>query len=434
MKLSGYLLPITNDVNPKAKLVSHRLMLRSGMIQQSSSGVYYWLPFGLKILNKLRDLIRSELNKAHCHEVILPTLQPLSIWEKSGRAVKDSDMKAQIFHLKCRKHMRYVLPPSGEEIVTELFKNSVFSYKDVDKILYQISWKFRDEIRPRHGVMRAKEFLMKDAYSFNISKEKALTNYQKIFKVYLNILKMIQLKVVPVLASTGAMGGSYSHEFHVLTMNNDGDSTIYYQKALLDYLADEEFSFKVYESFYAKEETKHQLNDLRSLKLLKSKSVEVGHLFYLGTQYSELLDCKYQGSNGALQFAEMCCYGIGITRLLAVIIENYHDERGIIWPKIIAPFKLAIINTKIEHSSCLSLSEQLYKNFSAKYDVLYDDTNKRSSKKFVDMDLIGIDQQIIIGPSYIYSRKVELKDRKTGNIQLLDVEDLQDIISHNIEE
>ncbi|RST65720.1 proline--tRNA ligase [Candidatus Aquarickettsia rohweri] len=427
MRLSNYLLPTTKDISSEAKLMSHKLMLKSGMIKQSSSGVYSWLPLGLSVLNKLSNLIRGELNKIHCHEIILPSLQLLSIWEKSGRAVEDSDMKSQIFHLKCQKQTDYVLPASGEEAVTELFKNSVNSYKDVGKILYQITWKFRDEIRPRHGVMRAKEFLMKDAYSFDVSKEKALISYEKIFKAYLRIFKKIGLKVIPVLAPTGAMGGNYSHEFHVLSAKN-GESTIYYQEELIDYLEGDGFSLMGYEKFYAKEEEKHDLDDRKALKIVKSQSIEVGHLFYLGTKYSNSLNCKYQDSNGELQFAEMGCYGVGITRLIAAVIENCHDDKGIIWPDAISPFKLAIINIKTEDSLCRELSDKLYVNLSDKYDVLYDDTNKSPGKKFADMDLIGINLQIIIGPKHAASKKVELKNRKTGEVQLFDIPALESTI------
>ena len=234
MYLSNFLLSTSKDVTSEAKLVSHQLMLKSGMIKQLSSGVYSWLPLGVMVLRKIENLIRAELNAIHGQEVILPSLQPLAMWEQSGRAVEQSDMKSQIFHLMDRKENKYVLPPSGEEVVTELFNSSVQSYKDLGKILYQITWKFRDEIRPRHGVMRAKEFLMKDAYSFDTSQDAALENYERVFKAYLNIFKKMDLRVVPVLAPTGAMGGNYSHEFHVLSPN--GESNIYYQNELLNYL------------------------------------------------------------------------------------------------------------------------------------------------------------------------------------------------------
>jgi prolyl-tRNA synthetase len=426
MRLSKFLLNTTKDITSEAKLISHQLMLRSGMIKQVSSGVYCWLPLGVKVLDKIKYIIRHELDDINSHEIILPSLQPLSIWEKSGRALEESDLKSQIFHLTDQKQNKYVLPPSGEEVVTDLFSSSVHSYKDVNKILYQITWKFRDEIRPRHGVMRAKEFLMKDAYSFDVSKEEALLSYEKILVAYLKIFKKLELEVVPVLAPTGAMGGDYSHEFHVLAQN--GESIIYYQKELLNYLKSNDFSLDEYEKFYAKEEEKHTNENMDSLNILKSKSIEVGHLFYLGQKYSKDLNCTYQDKDGSLKFPEMGCYGIGITRLVAAIIENSYDKNGIIWPDSISPFRFVIINIRSENNECNKLSERIYGNLSNKYDVLYDDTSNSAGKKFADMDLVGISWQIIIGPKHAINNSVELKNRKTGEVKILKEEELYNII------
>jgi prolyl-tRNA synthetase len=426
MRLSKFLLNTTKDITSEAKLISHQLMLRSGMIKQISSGVYCWLPLGVKVLDKIKCIIKHELDDINSHEIILPSLQPLSIWEKSGRALEESDLKSQIFHLTDQKQNKYVLPPSGEEVVTDLFSSSVHSYKDVNKILYQITWKFRDEIRPRHGVMRAKEFLMKDAYSFDVSKEEALLSYEKILVAYLKIFKKLELEVVPVLAPTGAMGGDYSHEFHVLAQN--GESIIYYQKELLNYLKSNDFSLDEYEKFYAKEEEKHTNENMDSLNILKSKSIEVGHLFYLGQKYSKDLNCTYQDKDGSLKFPEMGCYGIGITRLIAAIIENSYDENGIIWPDSISPFRFVIINIRSENNECNKLSERIYGNLSNKYDVLYDDTSSSAGKKFADMDLVGISWQIIIGPKHAINNSVELKNRKTGEVKILKEEELYNII------
>jgi len=426
MRLSNFLLNTTKDITSEAKLISHQLMLRSGMIKQVSSGVYCWLPLGVKVLDKIKCIIKHELDSINSHEIILPSLQPLSIWEKSGRALEESDLKSQIFHLTDQKQNKYVLPPSGEEVVTDLFSSSVHSYKDVNKILYQITWKFRDEIRPRHGVMRAKEFLMKDAYSFDISKEEALLSYEKILVAYLKIFKKLELEVVPVIAPTGAMGGDYSHEFHVLAQN--GESIIYYQKELLNYLKSNDFSLDEYEKFYAKEEERHTNENMDSLNILKSKSIEVGHLFYLGQKYSKDLNCTYQDKDGSLKFPEMGCYGIGITRLIAAIIENSYDENGIIWPDSISPFRFVIINVRSENNECNKLSERIYGNLSNKYDVLYDDTSSSAGKKFADMDLVGISWQIIIGPKHAINNSVELKNRKTGEVKILKEEELYNII------
>ena len=425
MYLSNFLLNTSKDVSSEAKLISHQLMLRSGMIKQISSGVYSWLPLGVRVLQKIENIIRAELNNADAQEILLPSLQPLSIWEKSGRAVEESDLKSQIFHLTDHKKNQYVLPPSGEEAVTELFNDTVQSYKDLPKILYQITWKFRNEIRPRHGVMRGKEFLMKDAYSFNTSKESALKNYEKILKVYMKIFKAIGLDAIPVLAPTGAMGGNYSHEFHILSKN--GESNIYYQKDLLAYLVNKDFALKDFEKFYAREEEKHNPETIDSSKITESKSIEVGHLFYLGQKYSKALNCTYQASDGSTRFPEMGCYGIGISRLIAAIIENSHDNKGIIWPSVISPFTFVIINLKPDDEKCTALAQDVYNKLSTKYDVLYDNTINSPGKKFADMDLIGIAWQIIIGPKHAGKRKLELKRRETGDLLMISIENI-DII------
>ncbi|MFK7761454.1 MAG: proline--tRNA ligase [Candidatus Midichloriaceae bacterium] len=427
MRLSKFLLHTTKDITSEAKLISYQLMLKSGMIKQISSGVYCWLPLGVKILDKIKCVIKQQLDDIDSHEIILPSLQPLSIWEKSGRALEESDLKSQIFHLTDKKQNKYVLPPSGEEAITDLFNNSVQSYKNANKILYQITWKFRDEIRPRHGVMRAKEFLMKDAYSFDTSKEGALISYEKILITYLRIFKKLELDVVPVLAPTGAMGGDYSHEFHVLAQN--GESLIYYQNELLEYLMGDNFSLKEYEKFYAKEEEKHEKENIGSLNIVQSKSIEVGHLFYLGQKYSKDLNCTYQDKDGSFKFPEMGSYGIGITRLMAAIIESSNDENGIIWPDSISPFKFAIINIKTENHECTELSDRIYDKLSVKYDVLYDDVHNSPGKKFADMDLIGISWQIIIGPKHAKNKSIELKNRKTGATKILKEEELYNFIS-----
>ena len=425
MYLSNFLLSTSKEVTSEAKLISHQLMLKSGMVKQLTSGVYSWLPLGVMVLRKVESIIRAELDAIHGQEVLLPSLQPLSIWEKSGRATEESDMKSQIFHLMDHKENKYVLPPSGEEVVTELFNSAVHSYKDVGKILYQITWKFRDEIRPRHGVMRAKEFLMKDAYSFDTSQDNALQSYERVFKAYLSIFKKMELTVVPVLAPTGAMGGDYSHEFHVLSQN--GESNIYYQDELLSYLQQSDFTLKNYERFYAKEEEKHLPENIPDIKVTKSKSIEVGHLFYLGQKYSKSLNCTYQANDGSVHSPEMGCYGIGISRLVAAIIESSHDDKGIIWPSAVSPFDLAIINLKPDDSACNSLAEEIYEHLNALYNTLYDNTSSSAGKKFADMDLIGIPWQIIVGPKLALEDKFELKNRKSGKVIVLTIEQISEI-------
>ena len=425
MYLSNFLLNTSKDVSSEARLISHQLMLRSGMIKQISSGVYSWLPLGVKVLQKIENIIREELNNINGQEILLPSLQPLAIWEQSGRAIEESDLKSQIFHLTDHKQNKYVLPPSGEEAVTELFNDSIQSYKDLPKILYQITWKFRNEIRSRHGVMRGKEFLMKDAYSFDISKEVALESYEKILNAYLKIFKRMGLNAIPVLAPTGAMGGNYSHEFHILSEN--GESNIYYQNNLVAYLANEKITLRDFEKFYAREEEKHDPEIAGSLKITQSKSIEVGHLFYLGQKYSKALNCTYQASDGSIQFPEMGCYGIGISRLVAAIIESSHDDKGIIWSTEVSPFTFVIINLKPDDAKCTTLAKDIYNKLSAKYDVLYDDTINSAGKKFADMDLIGIPWQIIVGPKYAGEKRFELKNRRSGKTLILNIEQINQI-------
>ena len=425
MYLSNFLLNTSKDVSSEARLISHQLMLRSGMIKQISSGVYSWLPLGVKVLQKIENIIREELNNINGQEILLPSLQPLAIWEQSGRAIEESDLKSQIFHLTDHKQNKYVLPPSGEEAVTELFNDSIQSYKDLPKILYQITWKFRNEIRSRHGVMRGKEFLMKDAYSFDISKEVALESYEKILNAYLKIFKRMGLNAIPVLAPTGAMGGNYSHEFHILSEN--GESNIYYQNNLVAYLANEKITLRDFEKFYAREEEKHDPEIAGSLKITQSKSIEVGHLFYLGQKYSRALNCTYQASDGSVQFPEMGCYGIGISRLVAAIIESSHDDKGIIWSTEVSPFTFVIINLKPDDTKCTTLAKDIYNKLSAKYDVLYDDTINSAGKKFADMDLIGIPWQIIVGPKYAGEKRFELKNRRSGKTLILNTEQINQI-------
>lgn len=424
MRLSRFTLNITKDITSEVKLRSHQLMLKSGMIKQSSSGVYYWLPLGVRVLKKIKYLIRQELNEIGSQEVIAPSLQPITIWQKSGRAAKESELGAQTLRIIGQKKQQYVLPPSGEEAITSLFNsNATYSYKNAGKILYQITWKFRDEIRPRHGVMRAKEFLMKDAYSFDITKEKAILSYEEVFKAYLKIFRRLGIKVIPVLAASGEMGGSYSHEFHILAQ--DGESTIYYQNGLSAYLSSSSFSLKEYETLYAKEKEKHSSQNIKDLGIIESKSIEVGHLFYLGQKYSESFNCMYQDKDNVLRCFEMGSYGIGITRLVAAVIENSNDKNGIVWPKSISPFKLVLINANLDNTKCNELTERIYIKLSEKYEVIYWDSTSNNNKRFTDIDLIGISWQVIIKARNLsHNKGIEVKNRKTGRSVLLDESEL----------
>lgn len=421
MRLKNFFLHTTRDVSQETKLASHKLMIKSGMIRQLSSGVYSWLPLGVMVLQNVQELIKKELNLISAHETILPTLQPVDLWQKTGRASSDNALGSQILHVSDSKKHKYVLPASGEEVMTALVASCLKSYKDLGKVLYQITWKFRDEIRPRHGVMRAKEFLMKDAYSFDSTELSALQKYEEVFKVYLNIFKKLNLLVIPVAAPTGAMGGDYSHEFHILSPY--GESKIFYEKKLLEFLSNisdtkTPFSLKKFDQFYSKEEEKHLFAGEKNI--VSNSSIEVGHMFYLGDKYTKALSCTYQNKNDEAMFPFMCCYGIGVTRLIGAIIESNHDEKGIVWPAAISPFKVALINCKVGDTVfCDQISEKIYHVLNdLGIKVLYDDVDRSVGKKFADMDLIGIPLQVIIGPKYANKKQIEIKERSTGKIKI----------------
>ena len=427
MRLSNFLISTIKYINSEAVLTSHQLMIKSGMIHQVSSGVYCWLPIGVKVLEKIKFIIKKEFNIMNASEIILPSLQPIAMWEKSGRALEASELQSQMFYAISDNSNKYILPPSGEELVANLFNHSIRSYKDVNKILYQVTWKFRNEIRPKHGVMRAKEFLMKDAYSFHENKKEAFRAYEKTLIIYLKIFKKFDLNAIPVLASTGSIGGDYSHEIHVLS--NNGESTIYYQENLINYLNKGNFSLIEYENFYAKEKEKHACKNIHSLNILQNRSTEIGHLFYLGQKYNRSLKYTYQDKDGLFKFAEMCCYGIGITRLIAVIIENNNDNHGIVWNESLSPFKFVLINIRSKNSKCVKLSEKIYFNIFHKIDILYNDNPRNSiGKKFADMNLVGISWQIIIGLKHSTDDNIELKNRKTSKIRVFKEKELYKII------
>ena len=425
MFLSQYFLPTTKEIPSDVKIVSHQLMVRAGLIKQLAAGLYSWLPLGLKVLKNIESIIRYEMNNIGANEVLLPHVQPVSIWQQSGRLDGKTDLNDQMFSFKDKAENSFILAPTAEEAITHLFKESVQSYKDVNKILYQISWKFRDEIRPRFGVMRSREFFMKDAYSFDFDEESSIKTYAKIFNAYLKIFQKLGIQAIPVLASTGAMGGSYSHEFHILADN--GESIIYYEKELENALNQEGFDLKKLEKFYAKEEEKHDLTaeQIKGKDIKSHRSIEAGHLFYLGQKYSKSMNCQYQSKDGKLNYPEMGCYGIGISRLIGAIIEHSHDDKGIIWPESIAPFKVAILNLAENNDNCRDIAMSLYNALCEKnIEVLFNDLKLGVGVKFANMDLIGIPWQVIIGNRYKKESLLELKNRKTGEIKAFTLDEL----------
>lgn len=406
MFLSKYFLPTQKTIPSDATIASHQLMIRSGMIRQLTSGIYEWLPIGLKVLQNVSKIVQEEMNRAGAIEVLLPCIQPISLWEKSGRYGTKTDMSSEMLLMKDRHDNQLLFAPTAEEAICHMFSN-VSSYKNLPMTLYQISWKFRDEIRPRYGVMRGREFLMKDAYSFDLTEKEALQSYDKMLKAYLRAYDRMGLIAIPVTASSGDIGGNYSHELHVLA--NTGESTIYYDENLLTALKSKDFNLNTLENFYAKESEKH---DEKVQNVNSNTSIEVGHLFYLNDKYSSPMGLKLQNKNGESVTPKMGCYGIGVSRLIGAIIECYHDENGIVWPMEVAPFKCVLTNMMVNDEKCNSISLELYDKLTAAgISVLYDDTHESPGSKFARMDLIGIPLQIIIGKHTKESDTVEIRKR-----------------------
>ena len=414
MKLSDYFLKPRKDVPSDATLISHKLMIKSSMIKQTTSGIYAWLPLGLKVLKKIEDIIRKFHNLYGCQELLMPTIQSSNIWKKSER-YNDYGPEMLKFHDRNKKELLY--GPTNEELITEIFKEYIKSYKDLPKNLYQIQWKFRDEIRPRYGVMRCREFLMKDNYSFDITKKDAEKSYDNMFKCYLEIFKEIGIKVIPVKADPGAIGGDLSHEFHLIS--DSGDTNILYDKKLGDIdKIDIVNSFNLLRNLYSVTDDEYKKKqDLGENKLIKTKGIEIGHIFYFGTKYSEKLGAYVLDEKGEKNNIEMGSYGIGISRLVAAVIESSHDDKGIIWPKSISPFDIGLVNLNIKNKDLTKVSEDIYHYLKKNnIDVLYDNSSERPGEKFANMDLIGLPFQIILGEKSLKEKCFELKNRKTNKI------------------
>jgi len=426
MRLSHYFLKPRKDAPSDATLISHKLMIKSSMIKQTTSGIYAWLPLGLKVLKKIEDIIRKFHNLYGCQELLMPTIQSSSIWKKSERY---NDYGPEMLKFRDRNKKELLYGPTNEELITEIFKEYINSYKDLPKNLYQIQWKFRDEIRPRYGVMRCREFLMKDNYSFDISKNDAEKSYDNMFKCYLEIFNEIGINVIPVKADPGAMGGDLSHEFHLISKS--GDTDIYYDKKIGDINGlNARNSFKLLRNLYSvtKDEYKKK-QDLDASKLIKTKGIEIGHIFYFGTKYSDKLDAYVLNEKGQKINVEMGSYGIGISRLVAAIIESSHDEKGIIWPKNISPFNVGLINLNNKNKELIRISDKLYDYLKKNnIDVLYDDTNERPGEKFANIDLIGVPSQIILGENSLKENSVEIKNRKTKKIIKIKTKNMNEII------
>jgi prolyl-tRNA synthetase len=430
MRLSRYFLPTLKENPVEAQIASHRLMLRAGMTRQSSAGIYVWLPLGLRILHRIESIVREEQNAIGCHEMLMPTIQPAELWKESRRY---EAYGPEMLRITDRHEREMLYGPTNEEQITEIFRSTVKSYRHLPKLLYHIQWKFRDEIRPRFGVMRGREFLMKDAYSFDFDQAGAIRAYNKMFVSYLRTFRRMGLKAIPMRAETGPIGGDLSHEFVIIA--DTGESEIAYHrdfermdwvKSDIDFEADLQPIVDTFTSKYAATDDRRDVDAERALgaELVTGRGIEVGHIFYFGTKYSKPMNATVSGPQGEEVFVEMGSYGIGVSRLVAAIIEASHDDAGIIWPEPVAPFAVGLINVKQDDPDCTTICETLYAALArAGVDVLYDDRSERAGVKFSEMDLIGLPQQIIVGPRGAKSGKVELKSRRTGARRELSAEE-----------
>ncbi|HEY1612743.1 MAG TPA: proline--tRNA ligase [Rhizomicrobium sp.] len=423
MRLSHYFLPLLKETPSEAQIVSHRLMLRAGMIRQEAAGIYAWLPLGHRVLKKIEQIVREEQDRAGAIEILMPTLQPADFWRETGRY--DAYGK-EMLRIKDRHDRDLLYGPTNEDMVTEIFRASVRSYKSLPLILYHIQWKFRDEIRPRFGIMRGREFLMKDAYSFDVDAASARKSYNRMYVAYLRTFARLGLKSIPMRAETGPIGGDLSHEFIILA--ETGESQVYCHSDLVDMpVPGEDIDFdgdldpimRARTSLYAATEDKHDQAEFEANvpenKRLSARGIEVGHIFYFGSKYSAPMRALVTGPDGQDRPVEGGSYGIGVSRLVGAIIEASHDDAGIIWPEPVAPFDIALINLKAGDAKTDAACEDLYAKLrKAGRDVLYDDTAERPGAKFASADLIGIPHQLIVGPRGLEKGMVEIKNRKTG--------------------
>jgi len=429
--MSQFFLPVLKDTPAEAQIVSHRLMLRAGMIRQSSAGIYSWLPLGFRVLKKIEQIVREEQDAAGAQELLMPTIQPADLWRESGRY---GDYGLEMLRITDRHERDMLFGPTNEELITDIFRGSVRSYKQLPLNLYHIQWKFRDEVRPRFGIMRGREFLMKDNYSFDLDPEAARLSYNRMFVAYLRTFERLGLKAIPMQADTGPIGGDMSHEFIILA--DTGESEVYCHADYLDFAApeasvdyDSDLSpvIEHWTSRYAATDEKHDAAafeaEVPEDRRIATRGIEIGHIFNFGTKYSKAMGATVMGADGVEVPVEMGSYGIGVSRLVGAIIEASHDDDGIIWPASVAPFQVGLINLKVGDAACDEAAADIYgKLRRAGVDVLLDDSDGRAGGKFATMDLIGLPWQLIVGPRGLKSGVVEIKWRASGERQELSIE------------
>ncbi len=433
MRLSRFFLPILKETPKEAEIASHRLMLRAGMMRQQAAGIYAWLPLGLRVLRKIEQIVREEQNRAGAIELLMPTLQLADLWRESGRY---DAYGPEMLRIQDRNKRELLYGPTNEDMITDIFRSYVKSYKSLPLNLYHIQWKFRDEQRPRFGVMRGREFLMKDAYSFDIDKDAARVSYNKMFVAYLRTFARMGLKAIPMRAETGPIGGDLSHEF--LLLAETGESAVYCNRDVLDLpVPDENVDYngdltpiiKQWTELYAATEDVHDAarfeSEVPQDKRVHTRGIEVGQIFYFGTKYSEPMKAQVMGTDGKEVPIHGGSYGVGVSRLVGAIIEAFHDENGIKWPEPVAPFRVALLNLKQGSADTDAACEKLYAALAAQgVDVLYDDRDERPGAKFATADLIGIPWQVMVGPKGLAEGKVELKRRSDGERELLTPDDV----------
>ncbi|CAL8981131.1 Proline--tRNA ligase [Rhodoplanes serenus] len=434
MRLSRFFLPILRETPKEAEIMSHRLLLRAGMIRQEAAGIYAFLPLGLRVLRKVCAIVREEQDRAGAVEMLMPTIQSAELWRESGRY---DDYGKEMLRIKDRHEREMLYGPTNEEMITEIFRAYVRSYKDLPLNLYHLQWKFRDEVRPRFGLMRGREFLMKDAYSFDLDYEGARHAYNKMFVAYLRTFARLGLKAIPMVADTGPIGGNLSHEFIILAQT--GESEVFCHRDYLDTpvpdagvdfddVAGVQAIVDQWTALYAATSEKHDAEAFAAIpeaSRVSARGIEVGHIFYFGTKYSEPMRAVVAGPDGVERPVHMGSYGIGPTRLVAALIEASHDEAGIVWPEPVAPFQVAVVNLKQGDAATDAAAGELYRDLSARgVEVLYHDLDERPGSKFATVDLIGVPWQILVGPKGLKEGKVELKRRAGGDRELLSPADV----------
>ncbi len=421
MRLSRAFLPTLKETPADAQIASHRLMLRAGLVRQTSAGIYAWLPAGLRVLRRVEQIVREEQDRAGAQEILMPTIQSADLWRESGRY---DDYGKEMLRITDRHDRDMLFGPTNEEMVTDIFKTYARSYRDLPRNLYHIQWKFRDEVRPRFGVMRGREFLMKDAYSFDATQDGARHSYRQMFLAYLRTFQRLGLTAVPMRADTGPIGGDLSHEFIILA--DTGESGVFYDATYettdwagtdvaTDDVAGLEAFFNGVTASYAATDEMHDAaawSQVPQDRRREGRGIEVGHIFYFGTKYSAAMGLTLPGPDGTTVVPEMGSYGIGVSRLVGALIEANHDEAGIKWPDAVAPWAATILNLRVGDAATDAMCEQLYAALGD--EAVYDDRGSRAGEKFADADLMGFPWQAIIGPRGAAAGKVELKRRATG--------------------